>query len=332
MDELLREAIAEYNDRLQERDRELQEAHDQNRQKQEKITAEIASLEQRLDALTQEQRRLEEQRMSVAEDHVVELLAVLTKGLKQSASSIVMAASFLLMRLRLVEEQAKLLESEPELTRQYDDYQTMEALRDSLPRSYLRFHEAVERRLAPYLRLRDQESGLRYDSPIYLLLMLAIDEAEGMAHWILPFPEESLFPEQGKSLLSDQIMETMTNAVAAVASGADWHLANIMPDLWWSGYPSLVASCKYTGEASADESAEAIMSEYFAKESLFQGCDLKVNVVEIGMEMWLRGVPGGRVAASEHSENKVAANAAAGDGYFAGGDEQSLVADDPLEV
>lgn len=331
MNEMLREAIADLDVRLQARDRELQQAHAQNREEQEKIASEISTLEQHLDALVQQQRLVEEQRVSAAEDHVNELMAALTQGLKQSASSIVMAASFLLKRLRLVEEQTRLLDSEPELARQYDDFQAMEATRDALPHSYLRFHKAVERRLSPYLRLKEQEGGLRYDSPILLLIVVAIDEAEGIAHWILPFPEESRLPDQGRSLLSDQIMETMTNAIAAVADGADWHLANIMPDLWWSGYPALAASCKYSGEENADESAEEMLSEYFATKSLFRKCELQVNVVEIGMEMWQRGIPGGKAAAGVHSEEARAAAGQLGEVHYSNEDGQSVAANDHLE-
>ena len=117
MNELLREAIAELDDRLQTRDRELQEAHAQNREEQKRVAGEISSLEQRLAELTHQEHQYEEQRASVAEEHVAELLVALTQGMKQSTSSIVMAASFLLKRLRLVEEQTRLLESEPELIR-----------------------------------------------------------------------------------------------------------------------------------------------------------------------------------------------------------------------
>jgi hypothetical protein len=325
MNEMLREAIADLDGRLQARDRELNQAHAQNREEQAKIVREISSLEQRLEALAQQQRLYEEQRVSVEEEHIAELLAVLTQGLRQSASSLVMAASFLLKKIHLVEEQARLLESEPELARQYEDYRMVEETRDTLPSSYLRFHEAVERRLAPYLRMKEQENGLRYDSPIFLLFMVAIDEEEGVAHWILPFPEESRLPDQGKSILSDQLMETMANAVAEVATSEDWHLANILSDLWWSGFPALVTSCKYDGEGRADESAERILAEYFAtKSSLFQECELQVNVVEIGMEIWQRGLPGGKAAVAGQSEAKLAAPAPVNDGHYTNEEGQSI--------
>lgn len=331
MSEMLREAIAQLDDRLQARDGELRQAQAQYREEQEKIRSEISSLEQRLDALVQQQRLIEEQRASVAEEHVSELMAALTAGLKQSASSIVGAANFLLKRLRLAENQAKLLESEPELARQYADFLAVEATRDTLPRSYLRFHEAIERRLSPFLRLKDQESGLHYNSPILLMIALALDEEEGMAHWILPFPDESRLPGQGRNLLSDQIMETMTNAVAAVAEGADWHLANIMPDLWWSGYPALAASCRYDGVENADESAEGILSEYFFTKSLFRNCDLQVNVIEIGMEMWQRGIPGGKAAAGAHAEETAAVATEVGGSQYLNEEGQSVGTNDRQE-
>lgn len=331
MSAMLRQAIAELDGRLQARDRELQQAFTQNREEQEKIASEIGSLEERLNALVQQARLLEEQRSSVADEHVGELLATLKKELAHSASSIAGAANFLLKRLRLVEEQAKMLDSEPELASQYDDYRKMEATRDALPRSYLRFHEAVERRLSPFLRLKDQETSLRYDSQILLLIMLAMDKEEGRAHWILPVPEESRLPEQGRDILGDQLMETMTNAVATVANHEDWHLANIMPDLWWFGYPGLTASCKYSGEENADESAERILREYFATRSVFRNCDLKVNVVEIVMEIWRPGIRGREAARSDWSQEAGAAAPQVGHGQFSNEEGQSIAANEPSD-
>jgi hypothetical protein len=328
MSELLREVISELDDRFQTRDRELLQAHSQNREEQEKVASEIGSFEQRLDALVQQQHQFEDQRGSLAEEHMSEVLAVLTQGLKQSASSIVMAASFLLKRLRLVEEQTRLFEGEPELARQYEDYELMDAARGTLPRSYLRFHEAVERRLAPYLQLKDQEDGLRYDAPIFLLIMVALDDEEGVAHWILPFPEESRLPDQGRSVLSDQLMDAMANAVAEVASDGDWELANIMPDLWWSGYPAFAATCKYNGEEKAGVSAEKILLNYFATKSLFRNCELQVNVVQIGLEMWRRGVPGGKGAISERSEAALAVGSRTNVGYYSNEQTQGIAGND----
>jgi hypothetical protein len=328
MSEMLREAIAKLDGRLQAKDRELQQAFTQNREEQEKIEGEIGSLQQRLDALVQQAHLLEEQRASLAAEHVHELVNALKNEMAHSASSIVRAANFLFKRLRLIEEQARMLDSEPELARQYDDYRKMEDTRDALPRSYLRFHEAVGRRISPFLRLKDQEASLRYDSQILLLIMIAIDKEEGMAHWVLPLPEESRLPEHGRELLRDQLMETMTNAVAAVANHEDWHLANVMPDLWWSGYPGLVASCKYGGEEIADESAEKILTEYFVTRSAFRNCDLQVNVVEIGMEIWRRGIPGREAARSVSSQESRAVANLAGDGQFSNEEGQSIAASD----
>ena len=221
---------------------------------------------------------------------------------------------------KLTAQHRTLVRSDPGLEQALQHYLDFEKSRpdlDTLPvlhrQALLNTQEALHKRVAPYLTIRDAAAGLWQQRPLVLQLAVARDPERGRIYWIIAVPEnlQSLPDGLGEDL-SDFVV-TVVNGIRDCGSQPGWAFKQVMMR-GWAGFTEVMAVDVRTGQGELADLTQSLVQARLNNSPLHTGDAIQAQVAEITYSTWRAGreLPASRQPGEAARRSAAPAQSAAG--------------------
>jgi hypothetical protein len=285
--EMLSELRQHHTTRLQEIDQE----RERHCTRQAEIQNAILRLREELEDLRTACRELEAERADEKRLHYREEADFVLQGLEASYTTLLETQAYWLARVRLMREREALLAQDPELSDILRDYEAFEQkptdVLESVPESYratlVAEHEKRASRVAPYLKLLQEEDDLRCREPVVLQVVMSPGIDGDIIGWVFPFRGDDRLSSEAYDALCEVIWVIQQN-VTSLGIEPDWFLDDVSVDTW-AGFDALLVEGDYAGGGSPLDSARCFLGEA-GSAHLFSGSGAMILLTEMSGGAW----------------------------------------------
>lgn len=282
----------------QECDRAAQEAKSHLKAleaERESIEAELRQLTERLNDIDlQIERQIESARQADAARTSREARLV-NGALWLSRDAIAAARADWKTLRKLTAQYRALARKDPGLEQALQHYLDFEKSRpdlDTLPvlhrQALLNTQEALHKRVAPYLTLRDAAAQLWRQRPLVLQLAVARDPERGRIYWIVALPQnlQSLPDGLGEDL--SDFMVAVVNGIRDCGGQPGWFFKQVMMR-GWAGFTEVMAVDVRTGRDDLAALTQSLVQARLNNSPLHIGEAIEAQVAEITFATWRAG-------------------------------------------